>query len=288
ARLEQEKYKFWANSLVKLFDWSRIVFEIHEWVQLIPEKKLPDNEGTLRAAQEMLVKAKDGAATARKFQQQLAQITEETLQTGETSLLQQRMEKAVAYFADYIATNFLVPVQAHLKELSYNTRVKKYKEEILKLEGFLWTQLQRLLTASYGELQFFSDFAAYQRFNPTEQQQSPRKKEPAAAKTKAEKGSTHEITFELFREGKSIDEIATLRNLALSTVEGHLALFVKEGKIQITDVVAADKVEHILKVMNEVGTESLGLIKGRLGDEYTFGEIRAVLNHRIFSTGINA
>ncbi|RYY81688.1 MAG: helicase, partial [Chitinophagaceae bacterium] len=40
ARLEQEKYKFWANSLVKLFDWSRIVFEIHEWVQLIPEKKL--------------------------------------------------------------------------------------------------------------------------------------------------------------------------------------------------------------------------------------------------------
>jgi hypothetical protein len=280
ARLEQEKYKFWAGALVRLFDWSKLVFEIYQWVELIPEKKLPDNEGTLRIAQETLVKAKVGAETARKFQGQLARITEETLRTGDTSLLKERMEKAVGYFASLIANELLAPVQAHLKELSYNTRVKKYKEEVLKLEGFIWTQLQKLVTASYGELQFFSDFAAYQRFNPAEQGSGQKKDAP---KTKVEKGSTLDITFDLFTGGKSIDEIATLRNLAISTVESHLASFVKEGRLQITDVVETEKVDHILKVMDQVGTESLGLIKNRLGDEYTFGEIRAVLNHRIFA-----
>jgi hypothetical protein len=197
------------------------------------------------------------------------------------------MQKAVGYFAGLIANELLAPVQAHLKELSYNTRVKKYKEEVQKLEGFIWAQLQKLLTATYGEVSFFNDFAAFQRFNPAERE-GGKKKEATATKVKGEKGSTLDITFDLFKSGKPIDEIATLRNLAISTVESHLAAFVKEGRLQITDVVEDEKVGHILKVMDEVGTESLGLIKNRLGDEYTFGEIRAVLNHRIFAQKVSA
>ncbi|RYD95947.1 MAG: helicase, partial [Sphingobacteriales bacterium] len=287
TRLEQEKYQCWANDLLKLFDWYKLVFYIHEWVEMVPEKKLPDVPATLQMGQEMLLKAKLGAETARKYQAQLGRICEDMLASGDTTLLRERMEKAVAYFADFIADNLLQPLQEHIKELNYNTRVKKYKEEVHTLEGYIWQQLQRLITASYGELTFCPDFARYQRFNPAEAPAA--KKEAKASKgVKPEKGASQEVTFDLFREGKSIDEIATVRSLAISTVESHLAQFVRDGRLQITEVVEEEKVGHIMKVMDEVGTESLGQIKNRLGDEYTFGEIRAVLNHRLFAQKMSA
>ncbi|TCZ70501.1 helix-turn-helix domain-containing protein [Flaviaesturariibacter aridisoli] len=286
TRLEQEKYQCWAADLLKLFDWHKLVYYIHEWVESVPEKKLPDVPATLVLGREMVLKAKLGAETARKYQMQLGRICEDMLRSGDTTALQERMEKAVAYFAGFIAEHLLQPLQAHIKDLSYNTRVKKYKEDLRTLEGFIWQQLQRLMTASYGELRFFHDFARYQSLNPAEA--GPVKKEAKETKGKTEKGASQEITFDLFRAGKSIDEIATVRNLAISTVESHLAQFVRDGRLAITEVVEEEKVKNILKVMDEVGTESLGLIKNKLGDEYTFGEIRAVLNHRIFAQKISA
>jgi uncharacterized protein YpbB len=160
--------------------------------------------------------------------------------------------------------------------------VKKYKEEVVIIESFVWQQLQKLLTASYGELTFFNDFARFQKYNPEE---APAKKQ---AKQKVEKGASLITTLELFKEGKSIAEIATVRNLAVSTVEGHLAQFVREGKLEITQLVAEERVAEVLKAIGAAGTESLGALKYRLGEEYSYSEIRAVLNHYYYQQKLTA
>ncbi|RYY86022.1 MAG: hypothetical protein EOO15_15505 [Chitinophagaceae bacterium] len=271
-RLEQEKYQCWVNDLLKLFDWYKLVFYIHEWVELVPEKKLPDVSATIQLSQEMFTKAKLGAETC-----------EEMLRTGDTSQLKERMEKAVGYFTGFLAENLLLPLQKHIKELNHSKNVKRYKVEVRTLEGYIWQQLHKLMTASYGELTFFSDFTRYRRLSPVEAPPPQRESRP-----KMEKGATQELTFELFQSGKSIDEIAVQRNLAIGTIESHLAQFVREGRLAISAIVAEEKVGHIQKVMDEVGMESLGAVKSRLGDEYTFGEIRAVLNHRLYEQKIGA
>lgn len=276
AILEKEKYVFWSSALLKLFDWSKLASTLHYWTQLIPQKKLPDVEGSLRLAQSVLTAARDGAATAQKYRQQLAKIFEHTHQTGDTTLLKERMEKAVEYFSRLLFAEVLTPIQEHLKDLEHSSKIKKYKEEVTIIESFVWQQLQKLLTASYGELTFFSDFDRYKKFNPKE---TTTKK---LTKNKVEKGASLLTTLELFNEGKSIADIAAVRNLAVSTVESHLAHFVKEGKLAITQVVAEEKVTAILKAIDVVGTESLGAIKHRLGDDYSYNEIRAVLNHHYY------
>ncbi|HEY1114672.1 MAG TPA: helix-turn-helix domain-containing protein, partial [Chitinophagaceae bacterium] len=119
-------------------------------------------------------------------------------------------------------------------------------------------------------------FSRFQKFNPEE------KTTKKLTKNKVEKGASLLATLEMFQEGKSIAEIAAVRNLAVSTVEGHLAQFVKEGKLEITQLVAEERVAAILKTIGEVGTDGLGAIKYRLGDEYSYGEIRAVLNHHFY------
>ena len=76
-----------------------------------------------------------------------------------------------------------------------------------------------------------------------------------------------------------IHEIAARRNLNVNTIETHLASFIPTGEIDIKELVPEHKLAPILTVIREVGGTALGPMKSRLGDNYSFGEIRAALNY---------
>jgi len=102
------------------------------------------------------------------------------------------------------------------------------------------------------------------------------KKEP-----KEKKIPTAEISYNMFIEGKSVEEIATERMFAKSTIEGHLAQMVKEGKLDANKIVTLEKMLAIEKVLNEnPDWEGLKPYKELLGEEFSFGEIKVVLAHR--------
>ncbi|MCL1943108.1 MAG: helix-turn-helix domain-containing protein [Candidatus Azobacteroides sp.] len=83
----------------------------------------------------------------------------------------------------------------------------------------------------------------------------------------------------MFREGKTVEDIAVERNLAISTIEGHLSSFVRTGEIAVGELVPEEKVKVILPLIQEIGEGSLSTVKHQLSNDYTYGEIRAVLNH---------
>jgi hypothetical protein len=70
-----------------------------------------------------------------------------------------------------------------------------------------------------------------------------------------------------------------MRNLAEGTVGVHLAAFVRTGELRIHELVTEEKVDAILPVIRETGGVSLVPIKDKLGDGYSFSEIRAVYNY---------
>ena len=88
------------------------------------------------------------------------------------------------------------------------------------------------------------------------------------------------MSLEMFRQGKSIREIARARNFVDSTIEGHLASFIPTGEINIYDLVPEQKVVEILEILSQVGGNATVPLKERLGDDYSFGEIRTVMNYR--------
>ena len=88
--------------------------------------------------------------------------------------------------------------------------------------------------------------------------------------------------MELFKTGITVEEIALIRKLAISTVQSHLALAVKTGDISANELMDASKIESILEVIEKVGVESAGLIKSQLGEEFSFHEIRVVMNHYFY------
>jgi ATP-dependent DNA helicase RecQ len=82
----------------------------------------------------------------------------------------------------------------------------------------------------------------------------------------------------MFRDGKTVPDIARERELAVSTVENHLARFISTGEVSLDQFVSLDKVEPIRRAIFKFqDSDALSPIKEYLGDGYTYGEIRAVM-----------
>jgi len=92
------------------------------------------------------------------------------------------------------------------------------------------------------------------------------------------KEDTFHTSLNLFRDGKAIPDIARERGLAVSTIENHLARFIATGEVSLDQFVSLDKVETIRQaILKFRDSNALSPVKEFLGDEYSYGEIRAVM-----------
>lgn len=107
---------------------------------------------------------------------------------------------------------------------------------------------------------------------------SPKRAKKQRTKRDSAGKDTYQVSLELFRDGVSIADIARERGIQPSTVENHIARFVATGEVQLHELVPLHKVETIRNAVlkfNDSG--ALSPIKEFLGDDYTYGEIRAVI-----------
>jgi len=86
-----------------------------------------------------------------------------------------------------------------------------------------------------------------------------------------------QLSLQLFKQGKSIHEIAAERELTFQTICNHLIGFLPTGEIILSDLVDTSKVPAIRKAIKDNGTISLRRIKDDLGDGYEYHEIKAVI-----------
>ncbi|MCA9183303.1 MAG: helix-turn-helix domain-containing protein, partial [Planctomycetales bacterium] len=89
------------------------------------------------------------------------------------------------------------------------------------------------------------------------------------------------ISLEMFEAGKSIKEIASLRNLACGTIEGHLAFHVGEGRLDIARILAPEKISELTEFFtrNPTATATVAAAKASFGDKYSYGELKMVAWH---------
>ncbi len=89
--------------------------------------------------------------------------------------------------------------------------------------------------------------------------------------------NTAEESFQLYRSGKTVTEIAAHRSLATTTVEGHLSYYIYRGEMDVQEMVGEEKKLFIKDTVESYGAEKLAPLKEVLGENYSYGEIRAVI-----------
>jgi DNA-binding NarL/FixJ family response regulator len=89
--------------------------------------------------------------------------------------------------------------------------------------------------------------------------------------------ASNEQTYNMFVEGKNIDEIAKERKLSVTTIESHLSTFVATGKLSAERFVDSEKAEQVIAAAKELNTYKLAEIKAVLSDDFSYSEIRFAL-----------
>lgn len=90
--------------------------------------------------------------------------------------------------------------------------------------------------------------------------------------------TTYDVSLDMFKSGLSVDEIARSRELARGTIETHLTRFIPSGDVRLEDLVDAKKIEQIKNAIKRMNAGyAVAPVKEFLGEDYSYGEIRAVL-----------
>jgi ribonuclease D len=97
--------------------------------------------------------------------------------------------------------------------------------------------------------------------------------------TKSPKVDTKKLSLDLFKEGRSVVEIAAQRGFTTSTIETHLTHFLETGEVLISDFMEESKVELIENYVLNHQPKSMNDTKAALGNDISYGEIKAVMTH---------
>ena len=299
THLQEEQHTYIHHTLQRTFDWSRLTASLQDHHAAYDHRQIPVKIKAITLSVAWLEKIVQQQETAQKFSRQLDLLLYSAHEDGYRQL-QQRMQAAAAYFIQSLEEHHLQPLQQHIEEVRIQKKTKKYLAELLELKAMLTRKKQQLeealqmvdgLQKGLDTTQLLSGLqeARKNREAPpsTETATTPPQAATTAAATpatpksgksaKTPKGETHRISLHLYKAGIPVTEIAARRNLAVTTVEGHLASFIPTGEIDIKELVPEDKMETIRTTFSELGNTTLNALKAKLGDQYSFGEIRAVL-----------
>ncbi len=147
------------------------------------------------------------------------------------------------------------------------------KAELLQISGFGKVKVEQHGDSFLAIIQVY----AKQHGLPSLMHEKKQKRE-RKEKSTSPKVDTKLVSYNLYKEGKTVAEIAAIRNFAPSTIEGHLAHYVATGAIPATELVSEEKMALVNKVIAADGEElSSADIKEKLGDQISYSEIKIIL-----------
>jgi len=148
--------------------------------------------------------------------------------------------------------------------------------DLLKISGFGSFKAEK-----YGKpfLEAVQDYCNAYRLQTriTLKQPKRERKQRTTPITTEKPTDTRRISYSMFKQGKTIAEIAQERNLSNGTIESHISYYVASGEIPVNDVVDKHKQEAVIKAAEIFGRDSLRILKDNLPEEISYGEIRMAL-----------
>jgi ATP-dependent DNA helicase RecQ len=143
------------------------------------------------------------------------------------------------------------------------------RDELLRISG-----VGQRKAADYGNA-FMEAIATYVRDHDVQ----PAPLAPSASAQRSRDGLSNTVaeTLRLYRQGHDLATIASTRSLARSTIEGHLAEALEAGEVvDIDRLVSAERRRAIEEAFAEIGLDFLSPVMQKLGDGYTYCELRLV------------
>jgi hypothetical protein len=290
-QLAEAQKGYLYQQLYTIFDWTKLFEMMEEFTHSFDERKIPMQEAAKAVATSLLSKISRQKETAEKFTRQLEHLLPEAEKKG-FGTVHERIDAACKYFSDNLREELFTPLKMHQDDMSKRTKVKQYLREINNIMLVLLHKKNELeqagkLISGITNGADTDSLLKGLRKNISDARTSGNE---IPVKSKAVKGETHRISLQMFREGKNIRQIAEERGMVAGTIETHLLKFLTTGEIELKDLVTEEKAAKIREVISELGDTGSAALKEKLGTNFSYNEIRAVLMDykRQTEAGINS
>ncbi len=267
----QEEHKqlktFAIGADVSKEDWNDIFRD------LVSQGYLAKSEGTypvlkLTASSSAVLKGTEKVMLT-KVKEKIEAHSEVAEADYEKELLLQLKDRRKELAVEENVPAYIVLSDATLMEIA--TYLPHNKEEFRKISGFGEVKIER-----YGR-HFWDMVADYCHENELKSRMHLKVPKRERKERPERETDTKQRSFDLFKLGNSIEDIAGVRGLSAVTIESHLAFYIQQGKLSIDQVIDVTKIPEIKKAIEQVGGKALTPIKERLGEKYSFGEIKMVM-----------
>ena len=302
-RLRKNSILYYWNQLNQAYQLSSLTRIWLEKISFITHEKHTIQQQNLSWAVALENELTPLPDLAQRFLSQIGN-TLTLIEAERNAILQERLPKAVAYF-----TPILKKISLHILnkiiELTYETNTKAYLEALIEIEMQVFVYYKKIVKTELQTIAFIANQIVEKEIliaDEYEQQRrgflqsilqnktKTKKKKPnnevnetsTKSKKAKPKGATITETLEMFEVHKSIDKVAELRGLASNTIEGHLTIAIKEGRIAIENCINSNKIPRIAKAIEALPDGGLIEIRAHLGEDYTYGEIKMTVAHLEF------
>ncbi len=292
--LQVETKIFIHQYLNNSFQWKPIVQEWKNHINNYVEETIKSEKSKHKKwAVQMLNQWSELLEPASKFIFQLDHIFQS--EPIDLNFLNTRLNAAYTYFF-----NKLDPiVDEILSKLEYLKGVKKVKEyyaELQILEELQMNAVLRLMKAklliesmvdgkTISKENLNSDEIKNYKFNKLVQIKERKKQDnpdyfedtnyyEKNKKSKEIKKPSHIITYELWQQKISFDDIALIRKLTPQTISNHLAKLIESDIMLLSDVLPSDKIRDLSMSFKDFNGITLSEIKEKYGDQFTWDELR--------------
>ncbi|MCI1268208.1 MAG: helix-turn-helix domain-containing protein [Saprospiraceae bacterium] len=292
--LQVETKIFIHQYLSNSFQWKPIVQEWKNHINNYVEETIKSEKSKHKKwAVQMLNQWSELLEPASKFIFQLDHIFQS--EPIDLNFLNTRLNAAYTYFF-----NKLDPiVEEILSKLEYIKGVKKVKEYYAELQILEELQMSAVLRLMKAKLliesmvdgktickdNLNSDEIKNYKFNKLVQIKERKKQDNSDyfedtnyyeknKKSKELKQPSHIVTYELWQQKISFDDIALIRKLTPQTISNHLTKLIESDIMLLSDVLPSDKIRDLSMSFKDFNGITLSEIKEKYGDQFTWDELR--------------
>ena len=358
--LNESEKEFQLNLIAELLDYQPFLYPISRLIDIFYKNKTSIKGDVIDHLQTI---KDDGVVALMKvsngFKNQLKTLSEANILPENSTTIQERFTKAIAYFLNYTQNNIHKPLDAiqfstdnktvkkdfskqfdslqekleeklfalqkmtngfktkeylevRAKAVLQKTEPKKKKKVASKRDPILALRLRELrdeirLAENIPAFQIFTQEALYAMCDELPRTSQELLKVKGMGKTrvakygeeilavitnyctenginkfneqkKEDKKPSKQVSFELFKSGLSIKEIAKERSLTAGTIENHLANYIPTGDIDVLELIDLKRYKKIRNQVEEAGDlKGLTAFKEKIDADITYMELKMVL-----------
>lgn len=284
AKLESIKEDYYKELLGELFDFKELASLQKRMLGISMEFPAGSVVGLAQKHNDILNSLNDKVVpVGAKWQRLIMQKSYEDVSSPEFSA---RVRNGCSYF--------LSELEDMYGEFLANTKdIKAENKELVKRYGNIWNDLDMELSSIMILLKAMSvvpfsteaylrerQIAVYEAsgFVPKELKTPKTARKSAPKPQKEKKEDTKVTTFKLYKQGKTVKEIAKERDLNQQTIVRHLAHYVANGMISVDELVPSGRADSIREIISGLGSvKSLSAIKEACPSDITYQDIVLVI-----------